>query len=46
MDEAFNTNIKQIMIDNKKRRIKIEEKKKEAQMLQRQELEKYQDYNK
>jgi hypothetical protein len=38
MDEAFNLNIKQIMLDNKKRRMKIEEKKREAEQLRLQEI--------
>ena len=33
MDDAFNLNIKQIMIENKKRRLKLEEKKKEVELL-------------
>jgi hypothetical protein len=33
MDDAFNLNTKLLMLENKKRRIKLEEKKKEAEML-------------
>jgi hypothetical protein len=41
MFDAFNINIKPILSDNKKRLIRIEEMKKEGELLQRQELEKY-----
>ena len=41
MDDAFNLNIKQVMLENKKRRMKLEEKKKEAELLQKMEVEKY-----
>jgi len=34
------------MLENKRRRLKLEEKKKEAELLQKMEIEKYQEFEK